>query len=60
VNKEQGQRQHSDGMWRAYSVDTTIEGARRLFEQRYGAAPAACFVSGPVVLAGPIPENEVR
>jgi hypothetical protein len=47
-------------MWRAYSVDTTIEGARRLFEQRYGAAPAACFVSGPVVLAGPIPENEVR
>jgi hypothetical protein len=60
VDEDQGRRQRADGMWRAYSVDTTIEGARRLFEQRYGAAPASCFVSGPVILAGPLPEGEAR
>lgn len=60
MDDDQGRRQRSDSAWRAYSVDTTIEGARSLFEQRYGAAPQVCFVSGPVILAGPLPEGEAR
>ena len=43
-------------LWRAYSLDVTIEGARSLFEKRFGVEPAACFASGPVILAGPLPE----
>lgn len=43
-----------DTTWRAYSLDVTIEGARSLFEQRYGIGPQTCFVCGPIILAGPL------
>jgi len=43
--------------WAAFDEATTDDQARAAFEKRYGRRPAVVKRSGPVVLAGPIPER---
>ena len=46
--------------WRGYELDVGQARARDLFMRRYGYRPARVIVSGPLLLAGPIREREVR
>ena len=48
------------GAWRGYELDVGQARARDLFMRRYGYRPARVIVSGPLLLAGPIREREVR
>ena len=46
--------------WLAFDASTTPETAAAVFIERYGRRPAVVKRSGPVVLAGPIPDKGVR
>jgi len=42
--------------YRGYTVDTPPDEIRRQFRERFGEEPKEIFQSGPIVLAGPIPD----
>ena len=47
------------GKWRAWTLDANLDEVRAMFERRYGYPPAEIVTAGPLVLAGPIRENDV-
>ena len=50
----------SNEQWQAYTMDTSPDQVRTLFERKYGHPPVEVRDAGPIRLAGPIGEHEPR